>query len=285
MLSQAILETVRYFDVQDHCLTPLDISKYLLKIPDLPDRPYSIYEIIEELEGSLKDQVQSHQGFYFLTGREELVTKRLHNNFYATKRLKRMKRYLPFVRHIPYVQAVGVGGSEALNNSKEGSDIDLLVITNNNRIWLARLFVTTYFQFLGMRRYKSNVADRFCLNHYLAEEKELSEDHNLYTAVEYASIVPYYGSDVLHRFHQKNYSWIKNFLAQPHFVRNDTPEPSRFKKITEAVLDSTIGDPLNAFVGYFQRKKIQPLEHIIISDDELSFHPDSKGRRVLAKYK
>ena len=284
MLSQAVLETIRYFDVQDHCLTPLDISKYLLKTPDLPDRPFSIYEIIEALD-ILKDDVSKHSGFYFLKGREELVTKRLQNNVYATKRLKRMKRYLPFVRHIPYVKAVGVGGSEALNNSKEGSDIDLLVITDNNRIWLARLFVTTYFQLLGMRRYKDNIADRFCLNHYLAEEKELAEDHNLYTAVEYASIVPYYGSDVLQQFHQKNYSWIKNFLAQPHFVKNDTPAPSQFKKAIEKTLDFTLGDWLNNFVGYFQRKKIQPLEHIIISDDELSFHPDSKGRRVLARYK
>ena len=284
MLSQAVLETIRYFDVQDHCLTPLDISKYLLKTPGLQDRPFSIYEIIEVLD-ILKDDVSKHSGFYFLKGREELVTKRLQNNFYATKRLKRMKRYLPFVRHIPYVKAVGVGGSEALNNSKEGSDIDLLVITDNNRIWLARLFVTTYFQLLGMRRYKDNIADRFCLNHYLAEEKELAEDHNLYTAVEYASIVPYYGSDVLQQFHQKNYSWIKNFLAQPHFVKNDTPAPSQFKKAIEKTLDFTLGDWLNNFVGYFQRKKIQPLEHIIISDDELSFHPDSKGRRVLARYK
>ena len=284
MLSQAVLETIRYFDVQDHCLTPLDISKYLLKTPGLQDRPFSIYEIIEVLD-ILKDDVSKHSGFYFLKGREELVTKRLQNNFYATKRLKRMKRYLPFVRHIPYVKAVGVGGSEALNNSKEGSDIDLLVITDNNRIWLARLFVTTYFQLLGMRRYKDNIADRFCLNHYLAEEKELAEDHNLYTAVEYASIVPYYGADVLQQFHQKNYSWIKNFLAQPHFVKNDTPAPSQFKKAIEKTLDFTLGDWLNNFVGYFQRKKIQPLEHIIISDDELSFHPDSKGRRVLARYK
>ena len=283
MLAEAIYKTVQYFDIQDHALTVLDISKFLLRIEGLEDRQFSLQEILMELEGVLQDRIEEYRGFFFLKGRKVLVAKRLENNFYATPRLKRAKRILPWLRHVPYVRAVSIGGSEALSNSKEGSDIDLLVITKPGRIWLTRIFVTTYFQILGMRRHGTHIANRFCLNHYLAGSQTLQEDQNLYTAVEYASQIPYLGNDLLQEFHRKN-EWIRQYLAQPVFVSRQTMGFSITQRFFEFLLNNPVGNLLEHVAGILQRKKIKPQEHIIVSDTELSFHPGSKGRQVLSKF-
>jgi predicted nucleotidyltransferase len=281
MLAVAILRTVKYFDSQEHALSLLDISKFLLKIPGLEDRPYSLREILIELESTLKDEVEEKSGFYFLKGREELVKKRLENYLYASPRLKRARKFLPFVRHLPFIEGVAMGGSEALSNSRRESDIDIFVLTTKGRTYLARVFFTAYFQILGMRRHGKHIANRFCLNHYAEEGKYLNEDHNLYTAVEYASFIPFFGGDKIYKFHMKNQDWIKQYLAQPLFVEVKTPPASGIKRGMEFLINILSGDRLENFAKKWQKKRIKPEEGIIVLDDELSLHPKSKGLQVL----
>jgi len=283
MLSEAVLRTVKYFDVQEHCLTLIEIGKYLLEVPGLERREYSLSEIQRALEQDLKSRISYDRGFYFLSGRESLVRKRLDDNFYASKRLRRARKFLPKTRHIPFVSAVSVDGSEAVSNSKQGSDIDLLIITQTNRIWLARLTVTFYFQTLGMRRHGKLIADRFCLNHYVATPKYLDSDHNLYTAVEYISQIPYFGGEVAYQFLQNNIGWIRQYLHQPYFEQKQTPAASVFKKFVEKIFANRFGDWLEKIAGVYQLSRIEIQDYITVEPDELSFHPGSKGQRVLKR--
>ena len=285
MLKEAVLKTIKYFDVQEHCLTLIEVSKYLVVIPGMEQRVFSLHEIQKVLEQDLivPREVGQSQGFYFLRGRESLVENRLHDNFFAAKRFKRAKKFLPFVRFLPFVLSVSVGGSEAISNSKQGSDIDLLIITQPNRMWLGRLAITFYFQALGMRRHGALVADRFCLNHYIAMPKQLDNDQNLYTAIEYISQVPYFGGEVFYQFLQNNLSWIKDFLHQPQFELKQTPRAAGPKKLIEWIFVNSFGDFLDKAAGKFQLRRIQIQDYITVEPDELSFHPGSKGQQVLHK--
>jgi len=283
MLKAAVLKTIQYFDVQDHCLTLLDISKYLLHIPEADGRVFSLSEIQTVLDRDLSGEVQGADGFYFLRGRKELVQKRLQNNFYASKRLKRAKRFLPGVRHVPFIASVSLGGSEAISNSKQGSDIDLLIITKPNRMWLGRLAITVYFQLLGMRRHGKYVADRFCLNHYIAAPKTLDADQNIYTAIEYISQIPYFGGEVFYQFLQNNLGWFKKYLHQPLFELKETPPASAFKLFLEKLFSAGFGNWLENLAGKYQLSRIEIQDYITVEPDELSFHPGSKGQRVLKK--
>jgi len=282
MLKEAVLKTIRYFDAQEHCLTLIDVSKYLVRIPNEP-RVFSLSEIQNALEKDLAGEVTSKEGFYFLQGREELVKRRLQNHYYASLRLKRVKKYLPFVRHLPFIASVSLGGSEAISNSKKGSDIDLLIITKSNRMWLGRLAITLYTQVLGMRRHGDLVADRFCLNHYISAPKLLDSDHNLYTTIEYISQIPIYGGEVFYEFLKNNLPWFKEYLHQPLFELKQTPPASPTKKFLEKLLANPAGDWLEKIAGKYQLGRIRIQEYIIVEQDELSFHPDSKGQQVLQK--
>lgn len=281
MLNNQIIKTLEYFDVQDHPLTLLELRAYLLRI-DPEDKPASLHEISEALQ-TLGGLVGQANGFYFLKDREVLSKRRLENNFYSTQRLKRAKKYLPGTRLVPFVSAVALTGSEAINNSKKGSDIDLLVLTEPDRIWTGRFFLTTYFQLFGVRRYGDNIENRFCLNHYIQKGKEVRSERHIYTAVEYVSLIPFYGSEKIYEFQKNNLPWVKDYLVQPQIVRYPDTTSSLFKKIIEALLSNPAGDLLENFLGNIQKNRIKIQDSVVVEDDELSFHPGNKGRQVLEK--
>ena len=284
MLAEAILKTLKYFDVQEHPLTLLEIHAYLLNGNFDQRQETSLVEIENILKSGLSAKVQNCFGFYFLPGREILSERRLQNNFYAVERLKRVRRILPRTRFIPFVDAVALTGSEALSNSKKGSDIDLLVFTKPNRIWLARITTAIFFQISGMRRHNQYIENRFCLNHFIASGKEIDADQNLYTAMEYLNLIPFFGGEAVYNFQIQNLPWISKYLQQPKFFKYHTKQPAAIKKTIEKIFSGRLGDFLEELAGRFQLNKIIAQEHIIIAKDELSFHPGSKGQQVLSKF-
>lgn len=283
MLKEQVFKTIKYFDVQDHCLTLVEISKYLLADGSVQESVVSLSDILNAIEKDLSVEIQTKHGFYFLSGRGSLAQKRLENNFFATPRLKRAQKYLRYVRHIPFISAVALTGSEAINNSKKGSDIDLLVLTKPNRIWLGRIFLSAFFHLFGVRRHGNYITNRFCLNHYIEQSKQIDIDQNTYTAVEYVSLVPYFGGEAVYEFQQKNLGWIHKYLQQPQIVKYQTQKGSIWQKFWESLFANPIGNILENLAGIIQRRRIQVRSNIVITPNELAFHPGSKGQQVLGK--
>lgn len=282
MLKQAVLKTLIYFDIQDHPLTLIEVSKYLLR-PEMGNTgTFKLSEILEVLENLTN--VQNFRGFYHFVGRQSIADKRWKSTLYSTPRMNRAQRFLPFLRHLPFVRAVAVSGSEAINNSGQNSDIDLLILVAPKRIWLARVLVTAYFQVLGIRRHGKHIANRFCLNHYVEQQKELTYDLNVYTATEYVSLIPYFGGANIYAFQKKNLHWISKYLIQPMLEQKETPPASAFQKIPETLLGNVLGDALERMVGSIQKRRIRNERNIVIEKDELSFHPESKGQSVIRKF-
>lgn len=284
-LARAILKTLIFFDAQDMPLTISEIQNYLVAESNLPE-DLTLTRLADTIVSELSGVASLADGFYFITGRENLLTLRQERYKISLMRFRRTRRWLRGLRFLPYLRAVAVSGSQALLNSQNDSDIDLFLITKPNRIWLTRLLVSLYFQILGQRRYGQQIRNRFCLNHYLCEGATISQDQNLYTAVEYANLLPVLGVAALGRFWAQN-GWIRNFLHQP-FLESANPfvalRFSPVQKALEYLLDFTIGPLLNWLSGIYQKRRIKLQEYIMVTDQELSFHPGSRGQRILASY-
>jgi hypothetical protein len=280
-LRDAILRTFAYFDVQDRPLTLLEIYTYLL---GPIEEPTTLSEIQAVIETELTDQVISLEGFYALTGRQEIIASRRSNNFYSIPRMRRVHRYLPLARYIPFIRSAALSGSEALSTSKKGSDIDILLFTEHNRIWTARFFATALYQFLGIRRHGKHIENRFCLNHYIAGIKRIENDNNIYTAVEYASLISFYGGDVLSHFQEVNQAWIKEYLPNFRLITREPSPRTVLQKTIEFLLNGWIGQQFENILGEIQRRRIIAQSHITVERDELSFHPGSKGQQVLQRF-
>ncbi len=133
------------------------------------------------------------------------------------RRYRKIQRYGKILISIPYIRGIFVAGSLAFSsgNAKEGSDIDVFVVTAVDRIWLARFGITLVTQLLGIRRRGSYDENLFCLNHYVTEDALYRKDHDIYSAELYSDYIPVgqESSEMVQKFWKANL-WRKDFYPQ-----------------------------------------------------------------------
>ena len=245
----------------------------------------SFYITQKSLQNLLqRGTVVCEQGYYGLLNFGSPAERTLRREESAKKRaiLSSVTRFFPY---IPYVRMVALTGSTALENASVDSDVDVLIMGANNRIWTTRLLVTLVTHLLGKRRYEDKIKDRVCLNHYITNQKNYDVDL-LPTAHIYAQALPFWGEER-----------ITAITSAPPRSYAHSATPISFllyiKRAMEIVLDYTIGPMVEWVVRKIQlrsiNKKIQGKDYdsleLIISNEELRFHyPFSRTKDTLIKY-
>lgn len=300
MLSERILNTIKFFNLQQYPLTGFEIWQYLVsdltelkkhldESYELPNnvshsKPATVHldTVLNQLQNLvLENQLGQKSGFYFLPGQESLVTQRLSNYHYGLVREKLIRRWLGLAKHVPFIRGISLAGSQALGLPRATSDIDLLIITDSKFMWLARIFLSAYFQITGVRRHGKYIANRFCLNHYLANIREVDVEKNLYKAMEYTKLRPVVYPQATLAFQQVNQSWINMFFPNVNFDKVSSANQSILQQMLEALFRNPIGRWLENKLGSAQLKRIKQDKFIFVKIDELSFHPDSKHETLL----
>lgn len=303
MLDKRILATLYFFDLQNVPLSLLEVHRFLLsdiqKIKAALDEQYefttqgevcrevdleTVMEALQQLV--VRRLVGQKYGFYYLPGRGGLVYSRLKGYSYGILREKRIRRFAPLLKFLPFVRGVGLAGSQAFGLERKDSDIDLLIITHKKFMWLARFAVTIFFHLFGVRRFKDKIANRFCLNHYIARIRSVQEHRNLYTAVEYAKLRPMVGRGVVEAFQLANISWVQVFfpssISTPESLQ--LPEQSLLQKGIELLFNNKFGEYVESVIKRQLLPRIKAEKYIVVKDDELSFHPSSKQELLLAQF-
>lgn len=312
-LEKSILATIAYYDVLDYPLTGFEVFKYLinpLHIARLSGidfnaeiEPMENINLINILKGlkseNLKSYIDGKNGFYFLRGKQQIIETRIERQKISDELWKEAKKYIKYLQIIPFIKMVLVSGSLAMSNAKEESDIDLLIVTKNKRIWTVRFLITLFFQFIGKRRHGKKTAGKFCLNHYITDKSLKINFPSLYNAQIYAHMVAVLENEqnIYNRFQFEN-RWITDYLYFYDLQKIDNQRKiknnSFFKflaKIKELILSTFIGSILEKILGFFQKYHIghNPLGNekdgrILANDNQLEFHPISPEIRILDKY-
>lgn len=301
MLSDRIIQTLKFFDLQDYPLTALEVERFLIADkPQLKKRLDDKFELIDQvnppssvhldtvllqLSALVQDgKISQQNGFYTLVGRENLVMQRLANYRFGLYREKLIRRYIWATKYLPFVRGIALGGSQALGLQKATSDIDLLIITDPNRMWVARTFLMAYFQLFGVRRYQNKIANRFCLNHYLAEPREVDAERNLYKAMEYSRLRPLVFTQAINEFLKANLGWIKLFFPNMTVRESVIAKQSWLQRWQEVILKGSFGLWLDKQLSRWQSSRIRQDQFVFIRSDELSFHPESKHTELLQSF-
>lgn len=288
MLEERIIKTLRLFGIQKYAVTVLEVYRFLVLDGNAEtEQTVTVAEVFMTLDRLQQTGkvVQKH-GYHTLAGHEELFDLRWRGYRYGVWREKIIRRTMKGLAYVPFVRGVALAGSQALGLQKEGSDIDLLVITEPKWLWLPRTLVTAYFQVLGIRRYGNKVANRVCLNHYLSGSKAMSAGHNWYTALEYGKLRPLVGAAAVSRFQEVNAQWMHNFFPHAVPIKAFTATQPFAQKLLEKLCTNAFGMYLERTLGSWQGKRIHKDElHIIVEADELSFHPKSKQDALLEEFK
>ena len=82
----------------------------------------------------------------------------------------RAKKYIAYFRFIPWVEMVAIVNSLSMYATHKDSDIDLFIITEKNRMWFVRVFVTLLFSCLWVWRKGDEVAGNFCLSFFITTD-------------------------------------------------------------------------------------------------------------------
>lgn len=306
-LEKSILSTIVYYNNLGQPLTCFEIYKYLVKpknhshLTDVLNNGYGLLQVLDCLEKSLwlKEFIQHKNGFYFLIGKDNLMHKRILKNRIAIKKWKRVKRMSKILQLLPFIRMIAVSGSLAVNNTRKKSDIDLLIVAKQRRIWLTRALVTLTTHLLGVRRHKTLTANRLCLNHYITDESLNIPFKSLYNAQTYARLTLLFqsGPSAVYQQFRKANSWINKYLFnnKEQKINLHTIRQSDFsdtvRGFLETVLGGSIGNILEKILKTYQSRRIRkdPMTEkvggrVTFNDDQLEFHPDSPELKIIQSF-
>lgn len=209
-LQGSIRSTLCFFDLFDYPLTFEELKFYLLSVQQFSDE-----EIVSALEND--PSVVSKDGFYCLKGSEGHVNSRKVRSVIAANYFKKLRRFLPFIRLIPFVKMVAVCNTLAIGCPTAKSDIDLFVVSKKNRIFLVRTLTTVLFHLLGVRRHDEKIAGRFCLSFFVSDEKLdlahlLKDKSDVYFMYWFRTLQPLYGKETFQKFIREN-DWASEYFS------------------------------------------------------------------------
>lgn len=120
------------------------------------------------------------------------------------------QRAVKLLSFIPWIKMAATTGALAMNNCQKDDDIDLMIITAANRLWLTRLLsAILLFPFLRRGR---RINNRLCLNLWLDEAALNLKQRNLYVAHEICQLKPLYNRDQTYQKFLAANLWYKQFL-------------------------------------------------------------------------
>jgi hypothetical protein len=317
-----VIKTLILLDIFDYPPTAMELWRFLGVPAELGEiAPLLSKEglpVLSVAEGG------GGSGFYFLSGREELIEKRRKFIYLSEKKFKIAKRAAGILKFIPSIKMIAL-----CNNFyySEESDVDFLIITEPARLWLTRFFATIILDILHLRARGKKTADRICLSFYISENNLNLEDvalksekkcQSAETLAKYcepttndpclacwlAFMEPLYGYDIYEKFWQANNlpdSWFKKIF--PNAELRCPPQSRRvrdnifsiiFKKISGIIFLGGLGNFLEKTVEKIQRLKLsarvkelasQDNTNVVLDERMLKFHEDDDRENFRNKLK
>lgn len=195
-LEHAILETLAYSDIFDYPLTLDELHKFLTVSAEKRE----IAESVSRMDGvSVKD------GYFFLTDHPEIVEVRRQREAGSRDAFARAMFYGRIIGKLPFVRMVALTGSLAMLNLSKNKDMDYMLVTKSGRVWTARAFALLFGRFVRL------FGDVICPNVIVSETALEWGTRNLYTAREFAQMIPISGVEVYRRLRVVN-SWVFDIL-------------------------------------------------------------------------
>jgi hypothetical protein len=263
ILEQQILLTLAYSDQFQYPLTEAELWQRLLQLSALswsrksspaaqsPQLPRAAErtkkDFSQQLKKLQKEGVISHQGsFLFLQGHESFISIRQKRQQYASSKWQEVAQVIRFARQVPWIQAVFITGSLAMENCEQDDDVDFLIVTQPQRLWLSRLILSIFAQLKHKRRtWSGEEKNSWCFNLWLSSNNLEVEERKqgVYRAYEVLQAKPVLSKNgTAEQFYRQNV-WIKKFLPNAILkiapMKETTATQSSFlRSLLDSVIDA-----------------------------------------------
>ncbi len=241
-LKNGILKVLGYFDLFNFPINLEEIFRFLNARVDLQELSSNLDEL------ATLGCIFRFGEYYSLQNNPELLKNRILGTVRAEKLLNRAKKISRMLYCFPFVRGIFISGSLSKRYADENADIDYFIITEANRLWIAR----TLMHFLKKISFLTGHEHMLCMNYYIDEEALLIEERNVFTATEMATLLPVQGNGTLHQFFSSN-AWVKNYFPNQFasYPAHETSDHDAWiKKGFEIILRNRLGDWLD---NYFMK--------------------------------
>jgi len=119
------------------------------------------------------------------------------------------------LKKIPWIKLLAVTGSVAAYNADKESDIDVLVVTEKNRLWITRFFAVLLLKAIDKYPKTDGESNRICANIFMDEETLTwkKEKQNIYIAHEIAFMQPIINKDETYFHFMRANEWVFDYFS------------------------------------------------------------------------
>lgn len=280
---QSVVCTLLYYHIFDYPLTAAEILRF-------SNHPWDELADVERAARDLVERslIGTDRGFFFV-GEDSHVEERVADQARARAALPQVDRWSRFIARFPYVRGVAISGTLSKGVMKEGDDLDYLVFTEPDRVWLCRLLL------MGFKKvFLLNSHHRFCINYLLAGDQLEIPDRDVFTATEIAWLLPTVNPSIYGRFLDAN-EWVRDYF--PNWLRRSgdgvAPVPGGFlKSAAEGFFDFLGGRRLDDWShGFISGRNKRRYGHLDLRHEDAlrsekhasKHHPRGFQQRVLRR--
>lgn len=294
-LHPSILHTLVFFDLFDAGLTAEEVHRYLWQ-----GAGYTLADVAGGLRSLTADGLIVYDRGYY--GFRALADVRVCRIAHLEHKQQIALRAAKKLRYVPFIRAVFGCNNLALETVRSESDVDVFIIVQPGRMWIARLLATLVLRWWRLARTRTKDINRVCLSFYATTDAiDMSgitiTDPDIYLMYWVRSLVPLYDPCAVYEVIQQANGWIAPYVspykshvrARQHRVE-DTAWSVRVRTICERMWTGVVGDAIEQQAKELQKTKMkfrwgsvrdEPDSRVIISDDMLKFHEND--RRVQYK--
>lgn len=247
----AVQEALAYFAVFSYPLTGEEVFAFCTEACATRE------EVAEALKNLTAQGLAFQFGnFFYLKNDSAVADRRLECNRRATEMLPLARRMARLIGRFPFVRGVFVSGSLSKHCMKRDSDVDFFIVTEPNRLWVARTLLVLF-----KKIFLFNSNKYFCVNYFVDTQHLEIEEKNRFTATETVTLLPMWGSEWYTDFCRAN-AWA--WAQFPHFQNRPTanvPASTRgvLKKIAEIMWAGNCGNwldkkAMNLTVNFWKKK-------------------------------
>lgn len=233
-----------------------------------------------------KASVVSNGSLYTIKGREAGFSARKRNEKVSIKKKVIAKNASALLSNIPTVKVVAISGALAMDNASPESDIDLLIVTSANTLWLTRpiVYLTLTLNGFKIRSPKDpDEKDKLCLNLWMDESDLFIKNQNLYTAHELAQLQPLVNKNKTFEYLLNKNKWIMDYwpnAVQGYRANDIGHKGSKMLQTMLYALCSLVNKPAYFLQRHYMKNKMTREQ---VSLTRAFFHPRDWGREVQKK--
>ncbi len=211
-LGEQVIKTLLYFDIFNYPLKAQEVFNFL--------RVNSSSEtaVVRCLNALAEKNISSVLAIFILQADENIIHRRIKGNAEADKFLNAAKTKASLIARFPFVRAVMASGSLSKGYMHEKSDLDFYIVTEPERLWIARTLLVMY-----KRIFLFNSNKHFCVNYFIDTAHLEIEEKNLFTATELATLIPLYNVGCYSALQSSN-EWVQDFFPNFREKRMGDPE-------------------------------------------------------------